>query len=86
MGRWTSGPIRARRPWTPRPSPSPLNTDDVLRIRRAAGVALDRYPGAVGQLIASELLDYADQGFRGDPEGLSERLIADLLGVATPRT
>ncbi|WP_037043353.1 hypothetical protein [Pseudonocardia halophobica] len=81
-GRWTSGRIRARRPWNPRPAP--LDTEAVLRIRRAAGVALDRYPGPVGQLIAAELLDYADQGWRGDAEGLSERLVADLLGEAPP--
>ncbi|WP_433506834.1 hypothetical protein ACQP04_10340 [Pseudonocardia halophobica] len=82
-GRWTSGPIRARRPRDPRPvRPAPLDTEAVLRIRRAAGVALDRYPGPVGRLIAAELLDYADQGWRGDAEGLSERLVADLLGEA----
>jgi hypothetical protein len=83
--RWTTGPIRTRRPWTVRPAPLPLDTADVLRIRRAAGAALDRHPGPVGQLVAKELLDYADQGFRGDPDGLSERLIADLLSAADPR-
>ncbi|MFR9804720.1 hypothetical protein ACL02T_20900 [Pseudonocardia sp. RS010] len=80
--RWTTGPVRARRPWTPPPAPSPLATEDVLRIRRAVAVALDRYPGPIGRLIAAELLDYADQGWRGDLEGLSERLVADLLGGA----
>jgi hypothetical protein len=83
-GRWTTGPIRTRRPLTPQPAPPRLDTADVLRIRRAAGVALDRYPGPVGKLIAGELLDYADQGWRGDGEGLSERLVADLL-AGTPR-
>lgn len=82
-GRWTTGPIRTRRPWTPPPALSPLDTEDVLRIRRAAGAALDRYPGPVGQLIAAELLDYADQRWRGAAEGLSERLVADLLGEAS---
>jgi hypothetical protein len=67
------------------PSPPRLDTEDMLRIRRAAGVALDRYPGTVGQLIASELLGYADQGFRGEPDGLSERLIADLLSEVGSR-
>jgi hypothetical protein len=65
--------------------PAPLETEHVLRIRRAVSVALDRYPGAVGQLIAAELLDYADQGWRGEAEGLSERLVADLLGEVPPQ-
>ena len=82
-GRWAAGPIRTRRPWTARPASAPLDTEDVLRIRRAVSVALDRYPGPVGQLIAAELLDYADQGWRGAAEGLSERMVADLLGEAT---
>ncbi|MCE3552257.1 hypothetical protein LWC33_12405 [Pseudonocardia sp. RS11V-5] len=85
-GRWTTGPIRTRPPWTVRPArPTPLETEDVLRVRRAVSVALDRYPGPVGQLIAAELLDYADQAWRGEPEGLSERLVADLLGEAGPQ-
>ncbi|MCE0764315.1 hypothetical protein LWC35_15555 [Pseudonocardia kujensis] len=62
----------------------PIPIEDVLRIRRAVSVALDRYPGPVGRLIAAELLDYADQGWRGEAEGLSERLVADLLGETPP--
>lgn len=74
---FTAGPIRALRMTAPRPRPGV--SEHTVRVRRAAETALDRYPGSVGQLVAAELLDYADQGWRGDPRGLSERLVSGLL-------
>jgi len=77
---FTAGPIRALRLSPPRPQP--IVSEHSARVRRAVQVALDRYPGPVGQLVAAELLDYADQTFRGDPRGLSERLVSGLLDEA----
>ncbi|GAA4560648.1 hypothetical protein [Pseudonocardia xishanensis] len=75
---FTTGPIRTLRPGPPRPRAGA--TEHTARVRRAVEAALDRYPGPVGQLVAAELLDYADQQWRGEPLGLSERLVARLLG------
>jgi hypothetical protein len=61
------------------PRPQPLLSDHYLRVRRAVTAALDRYPGPVGQAVASALLDYAEQDWCGEPTGLSERLVTELL-------
>jgi hypothetical protein len=74
---WTTGAIQALRVNAPRPRP--VVSDQVLRVRRAAAVALRRYPAPIGAVLASTLMEYAEQGWVGDPAGLSERLVTTLL-------
>ncbi|SDG67570.1 hypothetical protein [Pseudonocardia oroxyli] len=77
---WTSGFVRALRPGCSEPVVSePAVSEHLARVRRAAAVAVDRHPGPVGHLLAATLVAYADQGWRGAPAGLSERLVAELL-------
>lgn len=82
---WTSGFVRTLRVGSPRPGRSgsvvgqSVAAEHVVRVRRAAAVAMDRHPGPVGDLLAATLAAYADQGWRGAPTGLSERLVAELL-------
>ena len=48
--------------------------------------ALQEEGAGIGDLLAATLVAYADQGWRGAPGGLSERLVAELLASAADRT
>lgn len=60
-----------------------------MRLRAAALHAKRVYPGRVGELIARELVAYADFGYRFAADALIPRLAAEVLALpaaATPTT
>jgi len=75
---------------TPQEAGGPARADGVevlrehesSRYRAAAAHALRVHPGPVGEVIARELLAYAEFGYRFDDNALIPRLAAQVL--ATP--
>lgn len=56
---------------------------DRSRLRSAAGRALTRYPGPVGEILARELRSWEEMNFRYGGHGLMERLVTELLVPTT---
>jgi hypothetical protein len=54
------------------------------RLRAAARRVVHLHPGPVGELLARELCVYADFGHRFGPDGVLDRLAADVLGADAP--
>ncbi|MFC5992934.1 hypothetical protein ACFQE5_01765 [Pseudonocardia hispaniensis] len=59
--------------------PPKLEPHQLLRIRAAAHHAKKIYPGPVGELIAHELLAWAEFGYLLDRAGLTNRLADHVL-------
>lgn len=51
------------------------------KIRTAAFHAKRLYPGAVGELLAKELIDWEEFGYRLAHNGLINRLVTELLAT-----
>ncbi len=51
----------------------------MARFRAAACHARDVYPGAVGELLAHEIMSWHDLGLRLGPDALMHRVVADVL-------
>lgn len=62
-----------------RPIPMPL--PDKMRLQAAANQAKRLYPGPAGEMIARELVAYAEFGFRVGPGSLVGRLVEELLAI-----
>ncbi len=64
--------------------PTKLDPHQLLRIRDAAHHAKQTYPGPVGELIAHELLAWAEFGYLLDRTGLTTRLVDHVLAQPPP--
>ena len=63
----------------PQRDPDRLELHEASRARVAARHAQDLYPGALGRLVARELLAYAEFGRRFPQDGLTESVISEVL-------
>lgn len=66
-------------PTDPRTRRGPQSPQEWIRIRNAACHARRLFPGAIGELLARELVSYAELGWLL-PDSLSERVIDEVLG------
>ncbi|MGE3285219.1 MAG: hypothetical protein AB7J32_03825 [Pseudonocardia sp.] len=62
----------------------PLQRHESSRLRAAAAHARRVYPGAVGEVLARELVAYADFGYRGADDALIPRLARQVLAMPSP--
>ncbi|WP_433502036.1 hypothetical protein ACQP04_19740 [Pseudonocardia halophobica] len=56
-----------------------MPNDQRVRLRRAALLAPERFPGPVGELLARELLIWEDFGHRFGAHALVARLVEEIL-------
>jgi hypothetical protein len=62
----------------------PLQRHECSRLRAAAAHARRVYPGPVGEVLARELVAYADFGYRGGDDALIPRLARQVLAIPSP--
>ncbi|MGD9532135.1 hypothetical protein [Pseudonocardia sp.] len=62
----------------------PLQRHECSRLRAAAAHARRVYPGPVGEVLARELVAYADFGYRGSDDALIPRLARQVLAMPSP--
>jgi hypothetical protein len=62
----------------PTSAPVRMERDDIVALRAAANVALRLLPPSIGKLVAKELHDAADFGYRLGADGPVRGLLADL--------
>jgi hypothetical protein len=71
-------------PWAdkivPVNAPEEQTPTDKHRITQAITRALEVYPGPIGEVAVKYLSEYIDFGYRFQRNGLSERLVAQILG------
>lgn len=83
MSNWTA-PSRLEPPpagvsVAPTAPPPRLDHHEKMKVRAAAFRATRIYPGAVGELLARELLSLEEFGFRFDKHGLTARLVDEIM-------
>lgn len=59
--------------------PDPWTFDEKQRVRTAAMIAKQRYPGPIGELVCAELLEWADYGWRLSSGGRVMQAVEHLL-------
>lgn len=59
--------------------PDTWTFDEKQRVRTAANMARQRYPGPVGDLVCAELLQWAEYGWRLAPGGRVMQVVEQLL-------
>ncbi len=77
---WRDEPGPAGAPGPARPEPGPrFDPCDAAALARAARIARERYPGAAGELLSSEIAAFLQVGRRFAAPQTIVRLVTELL-------